>query len=173
MIFPRSNTVGSVRYLKWPIQVCVQHQSSQAQVQKKAQPDQPQNGQGNHQLLQQSRVPTMHFQRSLPRLPIPKLEKTVERYLKAQQPLLTKEGYAKTSAVAKDFLEKDGRGWSMQSLDWLVDWQLDNRNINIAYYCTKCRAVCRPVRTFLHHFAITMFYFIHNMVPLITFFKWG
>ncbi|OQV21713.1 Carnitine O-palmitoyltransferase 2, mitochondrial [Hypsibius exemplaris] len=59
--------------------------------------------------LQKSVIPTMHFQRSLPRLPIPKLEKTVERYLKAQQPLLSPEEHAKTATYAKDFLNKEGK----------------------------------------------------------------
>ncbi|KAB1268297.1 Carnitine O-palmitoyltransferase 2; mitochondrial [Camelus dromedarius] len=40
------------------------------------------------QYLQRSIVPTMHYQDSLPRLPIPKLEDTIRRYLSAQKPLL-------------------------------------------------------------------------------------
>lgn len=43
---------------------------------------------GDYQYIQRSRVPTMHFQKSLPRLPIPPLKKTCERYLAAQRPLL-------------------------------------------------------------------------------------
>uniref|UniRef100_A0A452IUI2 Uncharacterized protein n=1 Tax=Gopherus agassizii TaxID=38772 RepID=A0A452IUI2_9SAUR len=37
------------------------------------------------QYLHRSIVPTMHFQKSLPRLPIPRLEDTVRRYLNAQK----------------------------------------------------------------------------------------
>lgn len=40
------------------------------------------------QYLQRSIVPTMHYQDSLPRLPVPKLEDTLRRYLSAQKPLL-------------------------------------------------------------------------------------
>ncbi|CAF96029.1 unnamed protein product, partial [Tetraodon nigroviridis] len=35
--------------------------------------------------LQRSLVPTMHYQKSLPRLPIPKLEDTMKRFLAAQR----------------------------------------------------------------------------------------
>uniref|UniRef100_A0A8C2XNR5 Choline/carnitine acyltransferase domain-containing protein n=1 Tax=Cyclopterus lumpus TaxID=8103 RepID=A0A8C2XNR5_CYCLU len=38
--------------------------------------------------LSQSVVPSMHYQKSLPRLPIPKLDDTVRRYLASQRPLL-------------------------------------------------------------------------------------
>uniref|UniRef100_A0A3B5KDV3 Carnitine palmitoyltransferase 2 n=1 Tax=Takifugu rubripes TaxID=31033 RepID=A0A3B5KDV3_TAKRU len=39
--------------------------------------------------LQQSLVPTMHYQKSLPRLPIPNLEDTMRRFLAAKRPLLS------------------------------------------------------------------------------------
>jgi hypothetical protein len=71
------------------------------------------------QFLQQSIVPTMHFQRSLPHLPIPKLEKTVERYLKAQTPLLTPEELTETSSFAKSFLEKEGKGIEIWAFSYL------------------------------------------------------
>ncbi|XP_055539996.1 carnitine O-palmitoyltransferase 2, mitochondrial [Wyeomyia smithii] len=49
-----------------------------------------------YQYLQRTRIPMLHFQASLPRLPIPKLEKTCERYLVAQKPLLIEEAFQKT-----------------------------------------------------------------------------
>ncbi|XP_041348084.1 carnitine O-palmitoyltransferase 2, mitochondrial-like [Gigantopelta aegis] len=58
--------------------------------------------------LHRSIVPTYHFQKSLPRLPIPKLEKTCERYLKAQLPLLSSAEYANTETIVKGFLQGDG-----------------------------------------------------------------
>lgn len=42
-----------------------------------------------YQYLQQSKVPTNKFQRSLPRLKIPKLDKTCERYLAALDPIFS------------------------------------------------------------------------------------
>ncbi|KAJ8683208.1 hypothetical protein QAD02_019000 [Eretmocerus hayati] len=58
--------------------------------------------------IQQSRVPTMHFQPSLPRLPIPKLEDTCRRYLNAQRPLLQDDDMKKTQSIVNEFLKRDG-----------------------------------------------------------------
>ena len=54
----------------------------------------------------------MHFQPSLPRLPIPALEKTCERYLNAVNPLLDGEALNHTRKVVADFQAKNGRGFS-------------------------------------------------------------
>ncbi|XP_043941382.1 carnitine O-palmitoyltransferase 2, mitochondrial isoform X1 [Protopterus annectens] len=53
--------------------------------------------------LHKSIVPTMHYQKSLPRLPIPKLEDTIRRYLAAQRPLLDDDQYRKTEQLAQSF----------------------------------------------------------------------
>lgn len=58
---------------------------------------------GQLQFIQRSKIPTMHFQKSLPRLPIPKLELTCERYLAAQRPLLIDEAYQKTEFNVNQF----------------------------------------------------------------------
>ncbi|XP_017882802.1 carnitine O-palmitoyltransferase 2, mitochondrial-like isoform X1 [Ceratina calcarata] len=50
----------------------------------------------------------MHFQPSLPRLPIPKLEDTCKRYLSAQKPLLSEDQFKKTTIYVNEFLSKDG-----------------------------------------------------------------
>ncbi|XP_051164327.1 carnitine O-palmitoyltransferase 2, mitochondrial-like isoform X2 [Leptopilina boulardi] len=50
----------------------------------------------------------MHFQASLPRLPIPKLEDTCQRYLKAQKSLLTDEQFTKTQSYVDEFLRNEG-----------------------------------------------------------------
>ncbi|XP_057572121.1 carnitine O-palmitoyltransferase 2, mitochondrial isoform X2 [Hippopotamus amphibius kiboko] len=55
------------------------------------------------QYLQRSIVPTMHYQDSLPRLPIPKLEDTIRRYLSAQKPLLDDGQFRKTEQLCKSF----------------------------------------------------------------------
>lgn len=56
-----------------------------------------------YQFMQISKIPTMHFQRSLPKLPIPKLELTCDRYLAAQRPLLTPEAFQTTMSNTNDF----------------------------------------------------------------------
>uniref|UniRef100_A0A182QK97 Choline/carnitine acyltransferase domain-containing protein n=1 Tax=Anopheles farauti TaxID=69004 RepID=A0A182QK97_9DIPT len=61
-----------------------------------------------YQYLQRSKIPMLHFQPSLPRLPIPELEKTCARYLAAQQPLLSPEAFQRTTEAVKQFSETDG-----------------------------------------------------------------
>ncbi|KAJ0065400.1 hypothetical protein NL108_009534 [Boleophthalmus pectinirostris] len=58
--------------------------------------------------LHRSIVPSMHYQKSLPRLPIPKLEDTIRRYLAAQRPLLDDDQFRNTEKIAEDF--KNGVG---------------------------------------------------------------
>ncbi|KAM3619291.1 uncharacterized protein V6R79_005625 [Siganus canaliculatus] len=59
--------------------------------------------------LHRSVVPSMHYQKSLPRLPIPKLEDTIRRYLAAQRPLLNDDQFGTTEKVAQDFLNGVGK----------------------------------------------------------------
>lgn len=56
-----------------------------------------------YQFIQRTTVPMMHFQPSLPRLPIPKLENTCERYLASLKPLLDQESFDKSSGIVKSF----------------------------------------------------------------------
>lgn len=62
-----------------------------------------------NQFLQVSKIPTMHFQPSLPRLPIPKLENTCDRYLAAQKPLLTQEKFDRTFKYVTEFKNSEGK----------------------------------------------------------------
>lgn len=50
----------------------------------------------------------LHFQRSLPRLPIPALVKTCDRYLTALQPLLSAEEFKHTSQLVANFYKDPG-----------------------------------------------------------------
>lgn len=59
--------------------------------------------------LHQSVVPSMHYQKSLPRLPIPKLEDTIRRYLAAQKPLLDDDQFRTTEKLAQDFQNGAGK----------------------------------------------------------------
>ncbi|KAH8302854.1 hypothetical protein KR044_011331 [Drosophila immigrans] len=64
---------------------------------------------GNHyQYLQTSKLPTLYFQRSLPRLPIPLLEKSCERFLAAVQPILSAQEYGHTQQVVEEFRQGIG-----------------------------------------------------------------
>uniref|UniRef100_A0AAY4DA64 Carnitine O-palmitoyltransferase 2, mitochondrial n=1 Tax=Denticeps clupeoides TaxID=299321 RepID=A0AAY4DA64_9TELE len=61
------------------------------------------------EFLHKSVVPSMHYQKSLPRLPVPKLEDTIRRYLAAQRPLLNDDQYSHTEKVARSFLDGVGK----------------------------------------------------------------
>uniref|UniRef100_H3CJU3 Carnitine palmitoyltransferase 2 n=1 Tax=Tetraodon nigroviridis TaxID=99883 RepID=H3CJU3_TETNG len=65
---------------------------------------------GKNDYLQRSLVPTMHYQKSLPRrLPIPKLEDTMRRFLAAQRPLLSDVQFRRAEEIAQDFQNGVGR----------------------------------------------------------------
>lgn len=81
----------------------------------------------DYQFLQRSKIVTSHFQKALPRLPIPELEKTCERYLAAQKPLLIDDVYKKTEENVKQFLGNNGR--QLQKL--LLDF--DRNNLQTSY----------------------------------------
>lgn len=59
--------------------------------------------------LHQSVVPSMHYQKSLPRLPVPKLEDTIRRYLAAQRTLLDDDQFRTTEKLAQDFQSGVGK----------------------------------------------------------------
>ncbi|XP_045616740.2 carnitine O-palmitoyltransferase 2, mitochondrial isoform X1 [Procambarus clarkii] len=65
--------------------------------------------QDEYQYIQRSKIPTMHFQKSLLRLPIPDLDKTCTRYLRSQKALLTPEEYSVTERAVAQFKEGPGR----------------------------------------------------------------
>lgn len=60
--------------------------------------------------LHESIVPTDHFQKSLPRLPIPELEKTCERYLATQRAYLNDDAFNKTKSYTDTFKSEVGEG---------------------------------------------------------------
>ena len=60
--------------------------------------------------IQYSKVPTLHFQPSLPRLPIPKLSDTCQRYLAALQPVVGPEQHQHTKKIVEEFGKEGGEG---------------------------------------------------------------
>ena len=65
--------------------------------------------------LNDSSIPTMHFQASLPRMPIPPLEETVQKYLTALEPIVNEEQLAEAKLAAEEFLSEGGRGKDLHS----------------------------------------------------------
>ncbi|TYZ68041.1 hypothetical protein PybrP1_012623 [[Pythium] brassicae (nom. inval.)] len=58
--------------------------------------------------VQETVIPTFHFQRSLTRLPIPKLEDSLARYLAAVEPVVTPEQLAQTREAVRAFASGAG-----------------------------------------------------------------
>lgn len=68
----------------------------------------------SYQFIHKSKLPTLHFQSSLPRLPIPELSKTCERYLSAVEPILSSEELKNTKSIVSSF--SNGVGQDLQHL---------------------------------------------------------
>ncbi|CAG0893972.1 unnamed protein product, partial [Darwinula stevensoni] len=101
----------------------------------------------NVEYLQRSKIPTMHFQKSLPHLAIPKLEDTMKRYLAAQKPLLDDKLYAETEKLVNEFLhgigpqlqkeilsrDKRNKGTSYISPIWFDMYLKDHRPVVLTH----------------------------------------
>ena len=61
-----------------------------------------------HALLHSSRIPTSHFQDSLPKLGVPKLEDTLKRFLYSAEPVVSAEALAEATALAAEFGKGEG-----------------------------------------------------------------
>ena len=59
-------------------------------------------------LLHKTRIPTHHFQDSLPKLPLPALEDSLYRMLYAAEPLCTKDEMDEANRLVADFAARDG-----------------------------------------------------------------
>ncbi|XP_075874185.1 carnitine O-palmitoyltransferase 2, mitochondrial-like [Nelusetta ayraudi] len=68
--------------------------------------------------MQRSVVPTMHYQKSLPRLKIPKLAHSVQKYLTAQRPLLDDDKFRNTERIAQGFLNGPGKRLQEELVAW-------------------------------------------------------
>ena len=75
----------------------------------------------------------LRFEESLPRLPVPTLQETAERYIKSVHPLLSKSELEKTKKVVADFIRPGGPGERLQERllarrndpkrkSWIIDW---------------------------------------------------
>lgn len=63
-----------------------------------------------YQYLENSKIPTFKFQKSLPHLPIPKLEETIDKYLSALKPIIhSEEQYKNTVEIATKFRDGEGK----------------------------------------------------------------
>lgn len=77
--------------------------------------------------------PLYRYQKSLPKLPVPSLSETFEKYLKSVRPLVNDEEFENTKKVVADFLKPGGIGEKLHErllnrsknpdvINWLEDW---------------------------------------------------
>lgn len=81
-----------------------------------------------YQYLQRGQIPMLHFQRSLPRLPVPKLENTCSRFLAASRPLISDSSYDELKNAVERFMST-GPGMKLQK--HLLDH--DKENLRTSY----------------------------------------
>ncbi|KAK9365743.1 acyltransferase ChoActase/COT/CPT [Lipomyces kononenkoae] len=78
----------------------------------------------------------LRFQDSLPRLPVPTLQQTAERYLKSVRPLVSQDQFNNTVKVVQKFISNEGEGPALQKKllakaadpkvkNWVYDWWND------------------------------------------------
>ena len=58
--------------------------------------------------LNHSSIPTMHFQDSLPRMPIPPLADTVDKYIEALKPVVSEAQFAEAVVATAEFVANEG-----------------------------------------------------------------
>lgn len=84
----------------------------------------------------------LRFEDSLPKLPVPTLQETAQRYLKSIHPLLTKAEYETSEKAVEEFLKAGGAGETLQKRlvaksedpkvkNWIIDWW--NNDAYLAY----------------------------------------
>lgn len=91
--------------------------------------------------IEKTKISTYYFQKSLLRLPIPKLEDTLSRYLNAVQPVVSKEAFEKTQLHVKEFdhnlhaqllkFDNDNKHTSYINQYWLDMYLSDRRPLVI------------------------------------------
>ncbi|KAG2233710.1 hypothetical protein INT48_007687, partial [Thamnidium elegans] len=80
--------------------------------------------------------PMLRYQTNLPKLPVPALSETLQKYLKSVHPLLSPEEYKRTEQIVKDFEAPGGLGQQLQQrlvaraqdpsvVNWMEEWWND------------------------------------------------
>lgn len=72
----------------------------------------------DYQFLQRSVIPTYHFQKSLRRLPIPKLSDTCNRFLASAKVVLNDAVYSRTEGTVRSFEQTEGQELQKALIDY-------------------------------------------------------
>ncbi|KAE9419950.1 hypothetical protein Angca_002382, partial [Angiostrongylus cantonensis] len=82
-----------------------------------------------YQFLQRSAIPTYHFQKSLRRLPIPKLSDSCNRFLKSAKVVLSDSDYGRTQKAVRKFEANEGPELQSALLEY------DRNHKDTSYIC--------------------------------------
>uniref|UniRef100_K3WDH9 Choline/carnitine acyltransferase domain-containing protein n=1 Tax=Globisporangium ultimum (strain ATCC 200006 / CBS 805.95 / DAOM BR144) TaxID=431595 RepID=K3WDH9_GLOUD len=108
--------------------------------------------------VQDTVIPTYHFQKSLTRLPVPKLEDTLARYLASVEPVVSAEQFAQTKKAVEAF--QSGVGSELQKAliardeankhtsyinQWWLEMYLDDRQPIVINYNPQVKLKEDPV----------------------------
>ncbi|XP_046399953.1 carnitine O-palmitoyltransferase 2, mitochondrial-like [Ischnura elegans] len=114
--------------LRW----CLQKPASFVKVQKRYRGgDTAKVLKDKYHYLHKSKIPTLHFQHALARLPIPELKDTAKRYLRALKPIMCPKEYECTEECVTQFVSSAGDGNQLQRL--LIEHDAEHPYSN--YYC--------------------------------------
>lgn len=80
----------------------------------------------DYQYLQRGQIPMLHFQRSLPRLKVPQLQKTCDRFLAAVEPLSTHQAAYDSLVDSVTRFRTTGTGPLLQK--YLLDYDRANKH---------------------------------------------
>ncbi|KHJ98987.1 Choline/Carnitine O-acyltransferase [Oesophagostomum dentatum] len=83
----------------------------------------------DYQFLQRSVIPTYHFQKSLRRLPIPKLTESCNRFLASARVVLSDSQYKQTEGIVQSFEKNEGLELQKALLDY------DRNHKDTSYIC--------------------------------------
>ncbi|CAH8647464.1 unnamed protein product [Heterobilharzia americana] len=79
--------------------------------------------------------PEWDLTKPLPRLPVPNLRNTLDRYLRLIAPVVSKEDFERTKLIVEEFGKPGGEGEELQNLlkeyaatkiNWVTEWWLDD-----------------------------------------------
>lgn len=101
-----------------------------------------------------NRVSTRFYTQNLPKLHVPTLQQTLEKYLVSAKPFVNNDELAETQKKIKEFIKEDSNGQKLQRLleekaeksdNWLADWW-----VNAAYLAYRDPVVIfsNPGQTF-------------------------
>ena len=66
----------------------------------------------------------------LPKLPLPELDSTLEKYLRCVKPIISEEAYANTERIIQEFAKPGGDGQKLQAIIQQAAEEKDNWVIN-------------------------------------------